>query len=318
MIAMAPGALLGALLLGGPATAATVDRVAAVVNDEVVTLSEVYDFAGDYIDQKSGTGKERRAAELEVLDSLIQRELIRQEVERLGIDMGDVEVDRAIDDIARRNNMDREQLREAIQQQGMSWTQYRDEIRESLRQQQFTGYIMQTRISVDEDELRDLYRRQLAENPPPVVLGLGAFTMTVPPGATPEQVAAVVARAEAARARVAGGEDFGAVAREVDEGPFAQLDGRMGEFREGELRADLAGPAFQTETGSTTAPIVTEQGVFVLYVFERRTEAPPAFEDQRAELEQVLYQDRIEDEIEQWTQQARRQSAIEIKLEPAN
>lgn len=306
--------LLAALLLGAPAKAAIVDRVAAVVNDEVVTLSEVYDFAGDYIDQRArSTG--RRSAELEVLDSLIQRELIRQEVQRLGIDMTDVEVDRAVDDIARRNDMDREQLRDAIQAQGMSWTQYRDEIRESLRQQQFTSYIMQTRITVDEDELRDLYRRRLAEEPPPELIELGAFTLTLPPDPTDAQLQQVLDRAEAARARVRAGEAFSAVAKEIDEGPFGDLDGRMGEFGEGQLRPDLAVPAWQAPVGTTTDPIITDQGVFVLYVFDRKTEEPPSFEEQRAELEQLLYQDRIEDEIDQWTQQARRQAAIEIKLE---
>lgn len=306
-----------ALLLGGAAAAATVDRIAAVVNDEVVTLSEIYDFAGEYVEQRGTSPRERRAAELEVLDSLVQRELIRQEVQRLGIDLADVDVDRAIDDVARRNGMDREQLRDAVQAQGMPWTQYRDEIRESLRQQQFTSYIMQTRITVDEDELRDLYRRTLAAQPPDKIVTLGAFTLALPDAPTPEQVAEVVQRAEAARARVAAGEDFLTVAVQVDEGPFAGLGGKMGEFREGELRPDLAGPAWALAAGETSTPIVTDKAVFVLHALGVGAEAAPTFEDLRPELEQQLYQGRIDDEIEQWTQQARREAAIEIKLEPA-
>lgn len=311
-----PGLLLGGLLLG-QARAATVDRVAAVVNDEVITLSEVYDFASDFIDQRAATGPEsRRAAELEVLDSLVERALIRQEIGRLGIDLEEVDVDRAIDDIARRNGMDREQLRDAVQAQGMSWTQYRDEIRESLRQQQFTGYIMQTRITVDEDELRDLYKRSLAESPPAAVLDLGAFMLTLPAGADQATVDATVARAEAARQRVAAGEDFVAVATEVDQGGFAARGARMGTVREGELRPELEVPALAAEPGTTTPPIVTDAGVLVLYIFDRQTEEPPGFEDRRQELEAQLYEGRVEDEIDQWVQQARRQSAVEIKLEP--
>ncbi len=312
--------LLLALVLataGSPAAAATVDRVAAVVNDEVITLSEVYDFAGDFIEQRAAAGPEsRRTAELEVLDSLIQRELIKQEIVELGIDVGDVDVDRAIDDIARRNGMERDQLRDAVQGQGMSWTQYRDEIKEGLRQQQFTGYIMQTRITVDEDELRDLYNRWLADNPPANVLDLGAYMVALAPDADDAAVDAAIAQAEAGRQRVAAGEDFVAVAKELDSGTFSAHDARIGVLKEGELRPELAEPVLATATGATTAPIVTQSGVMVVYVFDRRQEAPPSFEDKRAELEQQLYQGLIDDETQQWVQQARRQAAVEVKLAP--
>ncbi|RME24544.1 MAG: hypothetical protein D6798_10955 [Deltaproteobacteria bacterium] len=313
------GLLLAVLLAlaPAPASAAIVDRVAAVVNDEVITLSEVYDFAGDYIEQRAAAGPEsRRAAELEVLDSLIQRALIRQEIVELGIDVTDLDVDRAIDDIARRNGMDRDQLRDAVQAQGMSWTQYRDEIKEGLRQQQFTGYIMQTRITVDEDELRDLYNRWLADHPPAEVLDLGAYLVPLPPDADPATVEAAIARAEAGRQRVAAGEDFVAVARELDSGAFAAHDARIGVLKDSELRPELAEPVRATPKGSTTPPIVTDAGVMVVYVFDRRQEPPPSFEDMRDELEQQLYQDLIDDEIEQWVQQARRQAAVEVKLPP--
>ena len=72
------------LLLVGLAHAVVVDRIAAVVNSDVITLSEVYALGGDFIEQRTledgGADAARRAAELEVLDSLIMRRLISQEV----------------------------------------------------------------------------------------------------------------------------------------------------------------------------------------------------------------------------------------------
>lgn len=307
--------LLLALGLLAPARAGVVDRVAAVVNDDVVTLSEVYELGADFIEQQAATGG-RRKAELEVLDSLIQRSLIRQEVDRLGIDVTDVDLDRAIDDVASRNQLDRDTLRVEVEKTGMSWTQYRDELRESLRQQQFTSYLVQTRITVDEDELRDMYRRALAEKPAQLVVELGAFMLAWPEGADGAVQQAVFEAAGAAAARVAGGQDFATVAAEVDPTNFGARGGVMGSYKQGELVAQLDGPAFSTPVGQCSEPIVTDRGVFVLYPFSRQEVPPPSFEEMKEELQNRLYSDRIEDETEQWVQAARRQASVQVKLEP--
>lgn len=305
---------LVALLGVGPARAAVVDRIAAAVNDDIVTLSDVYDLGSDFIEQRAAMG-ERRAAELEVLDTLVRRRLISQEVKRLDIDITDVDVDRAIDDIARRNNLERERLRTEVEKSGMSWTQYRDELRQSLREQQFNGYITQTRISVDEDELRDAYRRAMAERPEELTVHLGAFVLLYPPGADVDQQAALIATAQAAADRVNQGEDFATVSAQVDQGSFGANGGEMGNYKRGELVEQLDGPAFDTPVGQASAPIVTDRGVFVLYPFQRDPIPQPTFEDMREELQNKLYSDRIKDETDQWYQAARRKASVEIKLE---
>lgn len=305
--------LAAGLSWAAPVQAGVVDRVAAVVNDDVVTLSEVYELGQDFIDQRAAKG-ERRAAELEVLETLVQRRLIGQEIERLGIDVTDVDVDRAIDDIARRNDLEREDLRTEVEKSGMAWTQYRAELRESLREQQFTSYITQTRISVDEDELRDAYRRTVAELPQELVVDLGAFVLLFPEDADGATQAEVYANAQDAAARVNAGEDFATVAREIDQGAFGAQDGKMGTYKRGELVEQLEEPAFETPVGQASPPVVTPRGVFVLFPFERGVVEPPAFEEMRDELQNRVYADRIEDEIDQWYQSARRQSAVEIKL----
>ena len=101
---------------------AIVDRVAAVVNDDVITLSEVYELGGEFIEKAvedaSGNPTRRREAEIEVLDSLIKRHLISQEIAKLGLDVTDVELDRTVDDIARRNGLERDQLRSEVEKSG--------------------------------------------------------------------------------------------------------------------------------------------------------------------------------------------------------
>jgi peptidyl-prolyl cis-trans isomerase SurA len=301
-----------------PAAAATIDRVAAVVDNDVLTLSEVYELGGDYIEQAAASSgddpKVRRELELEVLDTLILRRLISQEMIRLGMDVSEEELERSISDIAGRNGMEVSALRREVETQGMPWDAYREEIRENIRQSKFNSYVIQPRISVNDDELADAYRRMFEAGHRPRVIDLGAMFFKVPPGADEAVVAEVMAKADAARGRVVGGESFAAVATEVDEGGFGRNQGKMGTYEEGQLQAEMATVAFALEAGEISTPVVTPRGVFVFTVFDARLKAPPPMDTVRDQLLDQVYASRIEEETDQWYRQARRRSAVEIKL----
>lgn len=303
----------------GVASAALVDRVAAVVDDDVITLGEVYALGADFIEQSSGEGGPvgRRTAELEVLDELVTRVLVASELRRLSMDVTEEEVERSIDDIARQNGLDRERLRAEVEKSGLPWSEYRDELRENVRQLKFTEAVIKPRISVVDDELLDAWRRTYAGADRPQVVELGAFFLAYPPGADDAAKQAVRERAAASIAQVRGGSAFTEVATAVDEGPYGAQGGRMGTFKKGELRALLDVPAFTLPVAGTSDPIDTAQGVFVLHVFARLAQDAPPFEEVREQLMGQVYGARIEDELEQWARQARSRAAIVIKLEPA-
>lgn len=310
---------LVAALAAGPAYGALADRIAAVVDNDVVTLSEIYELGGDYIEQSvaaaGGDPAVRRELELEVLDTLVLRRLISQEMLRLGMDVTEEELDRSIDDIARRNQMERAALRREVESQGLPWGAYREEIRESLRQSKFNSYIIQPRISVNEDELKDTYRRMFEMGRKPRVVDLGAMFFKLPPGSDEATREAVLAKAEAARGRVVSGEPFAQVSGEVDEGGFGRNGGQMGTYEEGQLQAEMAAVAFALEVGEVSEPVVTPRGLFVFTVFDARDKAPPPMDEVRDQLLDQVYSSRIQEETDQWYRQARRRSAVEIKLQ---
>jgi peptidyl-prolyl cis-trans isomerase SurA len=314
-------------ILGAVALADVADRVAAVVNGDVITLSEVYELGGpSFIDPRATSDATRREAELEVLDSLVLRRLISQEIERLGLDVTNVELDRTVDDIAGRNGMTREQLRREIDRTGLPWSEYRKELKEELRMAKFNQAIIQPRITVNDDELKDAYRRLIASADLPEIAELGAIFMAPPaaPGAdaTAQQLrahgveqASFDSRLAQLQERAAAGEDFATLAAEFDQGPYGANGGKMGVYREGELMPALNDPAFDIAVQTLTPPIETPQGLFFLYIFERKPESPPPFEEVRNNLMEQVYSERIDEETDIWFQQTRRRSAIQIKLE---
>lgn len=300
----------------GSAHAASVDRIAAVVNDEVIALSEVYELGREFIDARAQSGDvdERRVAELEVLDTLIRRRLVEQTAVELQIDANDEDVDRAVSDIARRNGVELEALRSEIERSGVSWQGYREEIKEVIREQKFTQMLIRPRIVENEDELRDAYRRMMNGADQPVRVHLGAIFIAFPTGLETDQEQ-TVALATKARKRVLSGESFASVSADVDQGPYGANGGTMGTFSDGELVGELNVAAFSTEVGEVSKPVVTGQGVFLLEVRQREKIPVRPYEEIRDQIASKVFEGRIEREKDAWYQQARREAAVVIKLD---
>ena len=131
------------------AHAGVVDRVVAVVNEEVITLSEVYDLGDQFIQQRCGrnvVGSFSRCiyeAEVEILDSLITRSLVKQKLAEAGMTVTPEEVDRTINNIMRDENIpDRETFKKAVTAQGWEWSGYKEELSQQIRQMKFNQNFM--------------------------------------------------------------------------------------------------------------------------------------------------------------------------------
>jgi peptidyl-prolyl cis-trans isomerase SurA len=290
-----------------------IDRVAAVVNEEIITLSEVYAFGTAYIDQVVAAQGEsaRSAAEHEVLDRLLERRLVDQEMRELKLDVNEQDIDRSIAQIAERNGLDTEGLRKEIEKSGMGWDQYRSELGESLRDMKFAQSVLRPRINITDDELRDAWLRS---NPAaPASARVQALVLSIPPNATDAARAAVLERAQKLRDQARAGADFGALSKANDEGPFGSHDGEMGVFKPGELVDALDHVISTAPVGEVSDPIVLGDGVYLLRVAERISGATD-FEAQREQVSEQVFQARLEDEKKRWFQEARRKAAIRILL----
>lgn len=307
------------------AEAGVVDRVAAVVNDEVVTLSDVYDLGADYIVRKCqdpATGAVTpepctTEAELEVLDTLLRRVLIQQELERLDLDVTAADVDQAIDATVRQFQLaDRQALRAEVEAAGKRWDQYREELEEVMRHQTFQGRVLAPRITVSDDEVKDFYQRTArnVKTPTAKVSGLG---IGIPPGSTPEQEAEIVEQAqELAEALNAGELTFEKAVELYDVGvapSFAQ------EFTPTSIIEPLAEVVFAAEPGVVQPPVraATPKGdvLFIVRVDAKgeRSEVAP-FEEIEAQIRDQLFREKLDEAEEEWYQRARREAAIDIKL----
>lgn len=306
-----------ALVLAPPVQAEVVDRVAAVVNEEVITLSEIYELGGEFVESVSvgegAAGPRRRAAELEVLEALIQRELIHQEIDRLGLSVTREELDRTIDDLARQNGLTREQLRSEVEKMGIPWALYRQDTREQLVTLKFEQLVLLPRISVTQDEVLDLYNRRVRANVAPPSRDLSVILLAYPRGASDEAKAEVMARAVAIKESSDSGIPWETLLIQNPDNIIA--GGAMGQLRKDEAVVEMQ-PAFEMDIGQVSEPIALSNGVILIKVVSETAGEAPAIELVQADLRNELMYMKMDEEMEVWTAQARRQASVSILLEP--
>lgn len=308
-------ALLLARALGADAV---VERVAAIVDDEVIALSEVYELGGEFIDEecKAPFGRERcvQRIELEVLDALIKRALVRRELTRLKINVGAEELDQTIDSIVRDYGMaDRNALRAEVERSGVRWETYRQQIQEQLQVQRFQQRVLAPRVSVLDEEVLDAYQRTARGERTPVVT-LDALGVVLPPDA--DAMAAALEQVRALIGALNAGEQDWAEARELYDGAglSAALSGQP--YKRGALTPQIDAVVFEAPLGTFLEPIRVGNVAMVVRVNTREFVAGEVkpFDEVAPVIKNQLFQRKLEDAEEEWYQRARREAAVIVKL----
>lgn len=306
------------LLLALLAPAATIDRVAAVVNEDVIALSEVYELGDAYIRQSCPRLQPFCVdrAEVEVLDSLIQRRLVRQELYKLGMAVTAEEIDRTIDQVGRDNGLnDRDSLRREVERSGLSWESYRSQLTEQLRQLKFTESVLRPRISVREEEVEERYRRATKDYSGPPTATVEALALALAEDGGQEALIAAVTQArELAAAINAGDQDWKEAVAEFDSGLYAPREGLMGTFREGELMESLDSVVFGGELNQVSEPVVVGNAVFLIKVVEKKDSDVLSYDEAAPKIREQLFEEKMEREMEEWTVSARRRAAVRVLL----
>jgi parvulin-like peptidyl-prolyl isomerase len=284
------------------------------VEEDVIALSEVYEVGSPYIKDRCRTRDPGcvRTAELEVLDSLIQRELMRQELVRLDADVKGEDVDDVIDQTLKQYDFpDREALRAEVERGGMTWDAYRSQLTDRERVQRFQQLVLAPRVHVPDDEMRDLYQRTVRDVGAKEEVTLSSFKFEIPRDAPPEERGARLSQLVAIIEDLnAGRRDWAATVAEFG-GP-TQIDGKI---TEGSLNADLETIAFGTEVGRVGDPVVLGSYAFVMKVEGKGQSADVApFEAVADRLRAQIFERKMEDALDEWYEVARRDAVVNILL----
>lgn len=253
------------LLLTGVATAQV--RIAAVVNDDVVTVQELLERL-DFVVATSALPQDERTRQRlapQVLRTYIDETLQLQEARRLGIGVTESEIDRALDDLARRNGMTPQQFRAWFAERRLSLSTLRRQIRAQLAWARVVRQELQPRVVVSREQI------ELALDG--TAAGAGEevrLSEILLPVYAPEQEAQVLEQARDLVAALRDGADFAALAQQVSVAASAETGGDLGWVPVANLAENLRRVVAELPPGQPSDPIVTPDGIRILLVRERR------------------------------------------------
>ncbi|OGQ13216.1 MAG: hypothetical protein A2138_11415 [Deltaproteobacteria bacterium RBG_16_71_12] len=307
-------ALLLPLAVAEAQAPVVIDGIAAVVNKSVVLRSEVETvldqmMQSEPVPQGGDVDKARAARRSEILETLIAEKLLEEEVRKLRIDVTDAEVDRVVKGTMQEHGLDDAKLQMALQRQGLSLDEYQDGLKKQLTKMKIIQLKVKSRVQVNDQDVKSSYAQRKALDAGEFRVRARHILFLVPPGESgrPQEQ-----RAKEALARLQGGADFAALAKELSEDPGSkERGGDLGEFGRGEMVPEFERAAYTAEVARVVGPVRSPFGWHLIRVDEHVALKAKPEEQALEDIRKRLYEDEMETQFRQYLEELKRAAYIE-------
>lgn len=311
-----------------------VEEIIARVNNNIVTRADLRkareQLYAEAHQQPDATTAEQQAREHEkdLLRDLIDQQLLLQKAQDLGIN-ADTELVKRLDDLRKQMHADSmEDLEKAAQSQGISFEDFKQNMKNNILTQRVIGQEVGGHITVSNQEIQQYYDQHKAEMERPEQVRLSEILIsTQPPDAvktdkgetalpampTPEVVAQAQAKANQVYEMLQKGGNFDELAKKYSNGPTSSLGGDLEYFKRGTLSKDLESKVFDLQAGQYTQPIRTNQGFVILKVSEHQTAGVPPLKEVQSQIQEQIYVTKMQPALRDYLTKLREEAYIDIK-----
>ena len=306
--------LLTSMLPANPVLAKTLSKVVAVVNRDIISSYQL-DKAVLAALEKHSKGNQLTAQQFDqlrenVLEQLINEKLAKQRIKELGLQVGDAELDAAIEDVQRKNNLTRSMLENALQAQGMSFDSYREQLKDEILRYKLLGREVNYKVQVTSGEVRDYFREHIEEfrAPPKVRVSHISYPLPATEGA---ELTALRKQAEVTRDLLLSGESRDKVLATLGDGASIT---DMGELVETELSEDLRSALSGLEVGQVSQPLELNGQLHLFLVTDRNPGDSNLFDRVKGEIEQRIEKEKTDARFKEWAQELRDNGFVDIRI----
>jgi peptidyl-prolyl cis-trans isomerase SurA len=298
------------------ARAVVLDRIVAVVNDDIITLSELKELETARL--RSNPNERQSNSFLtpreEILKNLIDKRIQLQKAKELGIRTSDEAVENTIQRMLEKTGITEETLREKLMAEGLSGADYKAEIRDQMTLSSLVSQEVRSRIVIMPEDLQQYYEKNLDLFKLGEKKHIFRILISIPESATPEEIYARSLEAEVLREAVLSGEDFRSLAIRHSDGPQAGDGGDIGYFAPGEMMPELDRVVSDMNTGDVSPVIRGDDGFTLLKVEDVRGTGTIPFEQVIDKIQAQVYQEILERRYDAWIKELREKAYVEIKL----
>jgi len=306
--------------LPGPApitpNGTVVEDVVARVNDQIINRSDV-ERSQQQLQQELQQGNvpatDREQRQRDMLRDMIDQQLLLSKGKELGLN-ADAEVVRRLDEIRKQNHLETmEELEKAARQQGVSFEDFKANIRNNVITQQVVRDEVGRRLQMTQGQEQAYFEAHKQEFARPEQVHLSEILVPLPAEADAAAVAQAQKKAEDMAAKIRAGEKFQDLAKQYSGGPTAAQGGDLGLFKRGALAKVLEDQTFSLKAGESTAPIRTRQGFVILKVTEYQQAGFPAMKDVEPQIQEAMYMQQMQPALRTYLTRLREEAYIDIK-----
>lgn len=249
------------------------DRIVAVVNDEVITQFELDDRMGRVVRQLQQQGTPLPPPDVlkkQLLERLISDQVQLQLAAQTGLRIDDTQLERALARIAQENSLGLDEFRAALERDGIKFAKFREEIRNEITLARLREREVDSRVSVADSEIDSYLNSQTGQSGKEEQYNLAHILIQIPDQASAEVVEARRAQAGQALEQIRGGGDFGQLAAGVSNAPDALQGGAIGWKTLGQLPTLFADALVGLQPGQTSDILRSPAGFHILKLVSKR------------------------------------------------
>ena len=293
-----------------------VEDVIVRVNDQIISRSDLersqQQFAQE-MQQNNVPPADAAEQQKNLLRDMIDKELLLSRAKELGLN-ADAEVIRRLDDIRKQNKLDSmEALEKAARQQGVSFEDFKANIKNGILTQQVVREEVGRRLQMTQSQEQTFYEAHKQEFEQPEQVRLSEILVPTPADAKDEDVAQAQAKANDIAAKLQAGGKFEDLAKTLSGGPTASQGGDLGLFKRGALAKVLEDKTFGLAVGESTAPIRTRQGFVILKVTEHQVAGTPPLKEVEPQIQEAMYMQQLQPALRAYLTKLREDAYIDIK-----
>ena len=296
-----------------------IDRIVAIVNDDIITLFELNRSFQPYAERIGGlgyaSGKESKmlfTAREEILNKLIDEKIKDQEIKRFNIKVDEKEIDQTIERIKEVNYYTDEELRAALAGEGLAMEEYRERLKEQMLRSKLVNREIKSKIVITKEDLKSYYDSHSAKYGGEKKYHLQNIIIQVSPLADQAEKQQIKKKMEVVLEKLKDGEPFENMVVSYSESPLASKGGDLGFFSLDQLSPNLREAIKGLEAGELTPVLDTDQGYQIFLVQEViQTPAKP-LEEVAPEIENILFNEIVNTKFQSWLEELRKRSTIQI------
>ena len=313
--------LFSVLLVSYPLNtmAKVVDRIVAVVNDDIILLSELDATFKPYREEikNSGYPPEKEQQMLyrvreDLINKMVEKKLTEQEVKARNVSVSENEIDQMIERIKQINYLTDEDLKKELGARGVTLKDYRKELKEQSLRNKLVVKEVNSKIVITKSDIKKYYDEHSELYGGKIQYHLRNIFLKYPSNINNDPESTLKERFEPVMEKLKSGDAFEEVARQYSESSSASEGGELGKFSLDSLSDQIKNNIKNLSAGEYTPILESERGGQIIFVEEIVKDGGKSLKEASAEIEQKMYKKIIEKRFAEWMEGLRARSHIKI------